>query len=453
MQHFSKGQFVMMFAVLMFSSGLRAQPYKWHLTHDGNGPGTTYYSFDYLDCVANVCTAAGSIVDTSNNFASDRIKLMFFRSTDGGESWTDQDPHLPPFEENLSNWWSKVQQIDSLNAVGIADSGMVVRTFDGGSTWQVQDVHSKGQVADVHFSDDSTGIVIVYGSPLGQVEITHDGGRTWIAISFYPFLGTQTCHSDGGSKFRVIGYDNGTIYSTTDDWVTFDSTLSVYNWKTDPRVIWNSNFRGSDTIVSLVAHWGDSSQWPTASLIRTTDGGIAWDSIPLPDLKYPLLEDGDCLMSPLDSSTVLYGIYGDDDIFLSLDHGMTWQSFPMIFDTVYHPQQIGSIAITTGGHPVAVFPGPINQPGQIGRGELLNKVASNQDSDSRMSIFPNPTSSSITITFFEAESTVQLLDILGREVLCGTVPESGSLTLDASSLPAGLYYISDGNTRAKFVKK
>ena len=80
-------------------------------------------------------------------------------------------------------------------------------------------------------------------------------------------------------------------------------------------------------------------------------------------------------------------------------------------------------------------------------------VKTGQQNISDVQIYPNPASSSITITSTEAGSIVHLLDILGREVMQGTVPANGPLTLDVGSLPAGMYYISDGQTRAKFMKE
>lgn len=47
---------------------------------------------------------------------------------------------------------------------------------------------------------------------------------------------------------------------------------------------------------------------------------------------------------------------------------------------------------------------------------------------------------------------IQVLDVLGRAVLNGMVPMNGPLQIDVSKLPAGTYYVIEGQTELKFVK-
>ncbi|HEY3875258.1 MAG TPA: T9SS type A sorting domain-containing protein [Candidatus Kapabacteria bacterium] len=60
-------------------------------------------------------------------------------------------------------------------------------------------------------------------------------------------------------------------------------------------------------------------------------------------------------------------------------------------------------------------------------------------------IYPNPTSSLLNIG--QCSGTLSILDPLGRPY---TVPRNGN-TLDVSSLPNGVYFLSDGVSRTKFV--
>jgi hypothetical protein len=64
-----------------------------------------------------------------------------------------------------------------------------------------------------------------------------------------------------------------------------------------------------------------------------------------------------------------------------------------------------------------------------------------------VTIYPNPSTNSITIT--SSIGPISILDPLGRSY---DVRQAGN-TLDISSLPSGVYFVSDGCTRAKFVKK
>ncbi len=103
-------------ACLMFASGTRAQSYKWDVTHS-SWEGVKYeYSFSAIDSWGNVVMVAGIRQDTSLK-TNDRNVIIFCRSTDGGETWTEQDPGLPHFKSSGAHFISKIQQIDSLTTV------------------------------------------------------------------------------------------------------------------------------------------------------------------------------------------------------------------------------------------------------------------------------------------------------------------------------------------------
>ncbi len=69
------------------------------------------------------------------------------------------------------------------------------------------------------------------------------------------------------------------------------------------------------------------------------------------------------------------------------------------------------------------------------------------DTSSKMAIYPDPAISSITVTSFTG--SLFIIDPLGRSYV---VPRNGNM-LDISSLPTGVYFVSDGVSRAKFVKE
>jgi hypothetical protein len=73
--------------------------------------------------------------------------------------------------------------------------------------------------------------------------------------------------------------------------------------------------------------------------------------------------------------------------------------------------------------------------------------------DTSMQAYPNPASGSLIVTSSVAGEQIQLLDVLGREVMNGIIPANGPLALDVSSLSVGTYYVSGGRSEVKFVKK
>jgi hypothetical protein len=72
--------------------------------------------------------------------------------------------------------------------------------------------------------------------------------------------------------------------------------------------------------------------------------------------------------------------------------------------------------------------------------------------DTSLRAYPNPASGQLVLTSSRAGMPVQVLDVLGREVMTGIIPASGQLVLDVSLLPPGTYYVSEGHTEVKFVK-
>jgi Secretion system C-terminal sorting domain len=72
--------------------------------------------------------------------------------------------------------------------------------------------------------------------------------------------------------------------------------------------------------------------------------------------------------------------------------------------------------------------------------------------DTSMQAYPNPVSGSLTVRSSISGEPIQILDVLGREVLHGIIPANGPLTLDVSSLSAGTYYVNGGHSEVKFIK-
>src|SRR5258708_10781032 len=94
----------------------------WKLKHSDvwNGPDSTIDSsifFSSLSCSGSNCTAAAIAIGGEHN---DVKRITFFYSNDGGISWHEQPCSIPlPLITNSGI--TKLQQIDSLNVVGIGD--------------------------------------------------------------------------------------------------------------------------------------------------------------------------------------------------------------------------------------------------------------------------------------------------------------------------------------------
>ncbi|HWF44986.1 MAG TPA: T9SS type A sorting domain-containing protein [Candidatus Kapabacteria bacterium] len=434
-------EYSLLLACLIFASGARAQ-YRWHVTHPSYDNHGHSFKFTSLDCWGEVCIAGGIKTDTSLKTVQ-ASAIIFYRSTDGGQTWAEQDPNLP-HERIIGNQIEAVQQIDSLDAVGVGDSGLVLRTSDGGATWEKQDLHTSEYVSNVHFSDLMTGIVILARATTGVVSAcdiatTHDGGKNWSLAPFSPWLFASDCHSDGDGKFRVISDDIGPVYKTSDNWATVDSTPLIIPWADSIHVLGHFNFKGEDTIVGYGASvYGTIGLVPVYVFItHSINGGMSWDSVALSVSG----SDGIESMSSLDRNIVFGAESGSGTrMEVSTDHGITWRVDSLILDTTgYRPYFIQSIAVTSQGY--GVFISSLGDQGLIFRGDPPSEhVESNKHIVDDGHIYPNPATTNLTITSSIGASSVYLYDILGREALSGTLL-NGHATLDVSHLPRGIYSV------------
>lgn len=203
-------------ACLTIVSGTRAQSsYQWSITHPSS-EGVFSYAFTALDSWGEVVTAAGVRKDDTLR-TNDRNAIIFCRSTDGGETWTEQDPGLAHFKADGLHLISKIQQIDSLNCVGLGDSGRIVRTTDGGNTWVTEYLPTTGTVFDMDFSDPMTGIVVCLDT--SDIFTTTDGGNHWNLAPFHPWYPATQCHSYGNEHFLISIVEGFTVYETKDNWI------------------------------------------------------------------------------------------------------------------------------------------------------------------------------------------------------------------------------------------
>lgn len=84
-----------------------------------------------------------------------------------------------------------------------------------------------------------------------------------------------------------------------------------------------------------------------------------------------------------------------------------------------------------------------------------NADAAEMEIESPVSIYPNPASTSITISFDEELSAAEFItitDILGNEVMVINKEEGNTISIDISGLAPGIYYAAGGEVSARFIK-
>jgi hypothetical protein len=186
-------------------------------------------------------------------------------------------------------------------------------------------------------------------------------------------------------------------------------------------------------------------------IMRTTDGGVHWGAVYDDTNVY---SGGVSVMSDINRDTIVAGVDAlFNKILISTDRGTTWGVDTLICsNSGFSGYNAYGVGLNAKGDLIGAF----------GLGELLSSLIIGHQplsgvkfnsSDSYMQIYPNPASEAVNIAFAHAGIQVSVIDLLGQEVLRGVTPEDGPFKLDVSSLPSGLYFVTDGNWRVKFAKE
>ncbi len=433
---------------------MRAQE-RWQVTHHTSSVvGEGIYQYDAISCHGEV-----SMVLCEKNVLDSGVHVqvfVFLRSNNGGQTWQEFDPPLlQNYGISAINYkLNAIQVIDSNNIVVCGSVGVILHTFDGGITWTKQSFSDSSTIPDfacIHFSDPATGIVTANGNQVGTPDLytTIDSGSHWNPITLISDPLLTIGHSYGAGMYRVAfpNYSTSTeneIYTTHDNWETYDSTEVAGSFMLD---ILGYSFGLGDT---LVAYNLNGSPDPEL----TTDGGVVWmQPSNLNDSTFNATD-----MSPLEQNPVFL-VGGESDttrlnnVFVSFDNGATWQArlIQSANDTPIF--WIRHVAVTGSGEAIAIIVAQRGM-GTTVEQDYLGYLAPIQAGlhvpfalPSIFAIYPNPATNVLNLE--SPSGNISILDPLGRNY---SVPRNGN-TLDISSLPSGVYFVSDGVSRAKFVKE
>ena len=458
--------------VFFGASHLSAQ-FLWHLDHT-DFDGRYNYCFDAISCYHNICTVAGRLVDNDKK----HVYQVFWRSTDGGISWTVQNTgFLSESDLRNVNYVSSIQQIDSLHTVAgvseltafLADSVSVIQTSDGGKSWSREVFPFPCLGRGLCFSDSLSGIFQVQenagidvGGGKNRLLTTSDGGKHWDSISVD--LGNNTSENNvfcsGKGKFKVFIPPYGPIFSTTDNWNTIDTSAVIINSADDPDNRYNfthCNFTGGDTVIAFGYYLYDTTLHPNyndfRSLIaRSSDGGKSWSTPKVFTDSLWILS----VMTSLKRDTILAGGIGDHKVLMSTDHGMTWSTDSLTVDTVYNAFACNGIGFNDFGRPIAIYTYEDGDQRSIPSILIAGEIPQSRVEWSGLlsyadRIFPNPAKSILNIASVEEPKPYWIIDLLGRTVLSGMTLDHSTLTVDISSFPPGVYYVLSTGLHGKML--
>jgi uncharacterized protein (TIGR03437 family) len=279
-----------------------------------------------------------------------------FKSTDGGVTWNSSGTGLAGIVQNLVIDPTNTQVLYAVTGTGMTP-GAVYKTVNGGSSWTAIDAYSAGGAA-VQIAVDGVkpnNVYVVWSNKVTRKSI--DGGATWSNLSF---SGTSILslaldpHVSGSifaySASTIIGKNPPTgtpsyIWHTTDggaNWTQLASPLPApqlgltFDGSANPSIVYNG----------LVD--------------RSVDGGVNWTVLP----PSPVSGAANTTALGIDPAGILYAALYNAGVYVSHDHGQTWQALTSPIPTSNSYGYIPSVAqlalAGTGGVIYGVLPNQQN---------------------------------------------------------------------------------------------
>ncbi len=383
------------------------------------------------------------------------IAFMFFTTLCNAQ-WTT----VYPTEGGASVYFVDADTGYVVGGTTIANSGYVLKTTDGGDNWVKETTTGKG-FRSVHFPTASTGYVVGWG---GVMFKTSDYGTTWsqqwvvtdILKSVY-FINADTGFVAGVMTGKILRtYDGG------DNWTEYTSGIAVSTINsihfpdatngymvgisgnvvktTDGGASWSTSWNGVTTneLSSVFFTNADTGYAVGADgiIIKTTNGGTSWTQ-----------------QTSVDQSTELYSVYFTDDntgyivgdwglILKTTNGGDNW-----IQETSGILTKLNSVCFPTANTGFAA--GSVilkNSPGTFVE----------ENSQSKISIYPNPASDNIVISNTQNTTDKVLISILnfeGKLVKYNSFQNQDLIRLDVSTLAKGIYTLKVQSNDEIIIKK
>jgi hypothetical protein len=451
-----------------------------------------------LGCWRNTCTACVSPVEDSTG-----LHLTFYRSDDAGSTWKPQTFFVPkdqlkPLPSGLYGRNVGIDQIDSAHAITVGNSGLILSTTDAGTTWSIDSCPVGSALGSISCPSFEQGIIAAYDPPAILIRVerswqilplktsvrVESDSITWRHDDFWSSYmgGMQWCHAYGEGKYRVIcqGPYSSTekrtqmeLYTTTDNWNSIDST-SIPFWSIDSgyHVDWDQNvcFGGGDTITVFGESWIPNRyiihrvnetvdticDHSYGILARTSDGGKRWERFIDTSDRHGSYSStaltGSLVMSMVIDSTNIYPSHREVEL-LSHNSGYTWEMDSMRMDQASDSGAIllSAVETSSGATVGALYKYDYKTRSYSG---ILAKLVTPPASVSKIqelqegNVYPNPATSVIYTSLSTAVAKV--VDALGRTC---DVRTTSTNAFDVSTLPPGVYYVTDEKQRARFVKQ
>ncbi len=219
------------------------------------------------------------------------------RSIDGGITWNlvpDAPTHM-----------FSIYFVDELTGYVGGSEGRIYKTTDAGLTWQLQSQNGQETILSIHLVGE-TGFAAGVGPFRTALHKTSNGGNNWqnltSGIGITAFM--DLAIADENTIFCVGTHRILKSDDQGNNWQIVDSTPGFHNAVDFPTV--------------HIGYVGGSGTSPSASMLKTIDGGVTWQTLSAPATLN---------ISSIDFVSETHGIaVGDGSIFRTTDGGNTWTS-------------------------------------------------------------------------------------------------------------------------------
>jgi photosystem II stability/assembly factor-like uncharacterized protein len=367
---------------------------------------------------------------------------LILRTTDGGTLWSI----VPTI---VSNSLTSVCFVDSTNGwiggnrldIYPGDSSVIIRTTDSGMNWYKQADLDLYRVNDVFFVDQNNGFIVGREGGGGNLFQTTDGGETWsdTTLPNYGMIWERIYfvdHNIGWILGRICGvlFCTSSIYKTIDGGNTWQLQMEQ-----GPLGLYDISFTDTQNGIAVGQSFGPGV------LYQTSDGGETWLENPGPPFEETIFVD---VFQISNSVFAIWGMNYDlgDVFYWSTDSGVTWQlrgsyqNVPLHQNRIFFTDTSNGWAVGDGGIILHTTNGGVSFVEEEQIGEIPTEFLLSQN-------YPNPFNPSTKIKYSVPQTSqvqIKVFDVLGNEIetLVNEEKSVGTyeLTWNAASFPSGVYF-------------
>lgn len=263
-----------------------------------------------------------TIILVGGNENNDEISTIY-RSVNGGETWN-------VISEDFSPWLISVKSINMTDAVAVGWHGNVKKSVDRGETWQdiaLPENAANRSYNSVFFVDENIGFAAGGNQSNDSIQTiikTTDGGNSWSLV--YEELGywLKSIYFVNENIGFAVG-ENGVLLKTLDGGVAWDEITLPSNIS---QINFNDVYFVDENIGWIVG--GNKSNDSISTIAKTTNGGQDWEIL-IDELG------GELNKIEFASPTLMLTVGDKSKIFRSSDGGNSFIEYviPLEYDDYY----------------------------------------------------------------------------------------------------------------------